>query len=171
MSSLYSSLQRWISRNLFYQYHCVKWYLGARTVYKIQKTSQGDLFRLRTYNITHSKWALQWWIILLDIVVTPIISGLLRVTPMFYGFQVHFHGFRKANKLSLCVTLKSSHYNRVFCYGRVNTSKIFVHKSDVLTHWDPVTHIRVNKLTRIGSEHGLSLDPSQGIIWTNDGYC
>ena len=91
MSSLYSSLQRWISRNLFYQYHCVQWYLVVKTVYKIRKTSQGYLLRLRTYNITHSKCVLQWWIIPLDIVVTPIISGLLRVTPMFYGFQAHFH--------------------------------------------------------------------------------
>ena len=193
MSSLYRSLQRWISRNLFYQYHCVQWYLVVRTVYKIRKTSQGYLLRLRTYNITHSKCALQWWIIPLDIVVTPIISvtrsfdvffdlrlnkrlskqpwGWWFETPAWSLWRHRNDGFRKANKLSLCVTSKSSHYNRVFRYGRVNTSKIFAYKSDVLTHWDPVTHIRVNKLTRIGSEHGLSLDPGQGIIWTNDGHC
>ena len=39
----------------------------------------------------------------------------------------------------------------------------------LLTHWDRVTHICVNKLTIIGSDNGLPPDRRQGILWTNDG--
>ena len=39
----------------------------------------------------------------------------------------------------------------------------------ILTHWDRVTHLVVNKLTIIGSDIGLSPDRRQAIIWTNDG--
>ena len=39
----------------------------------------------------------------------------------------------------------------------------------VLTHWGPVTHICVNKLTIIGSDNGLSPGRRQAIIWTNAG--
>ena len=42
----------------------------------------------------------------------------------------------------------------------------------MITHWGRVTHICVNKLTRIGSDHGLSPDRRQAIIWTKMlGYC
>ena len=37
----------------------------------------------------------------------------------------------------------------------------------ILTHWDRVTHICVNKLTIIGSDDGLSTGRRQAIIWTN----
>ena len=38
-----------------------------------------------------------------------------------------------------------------------------------LTHWGRVTHIRVSKLTIIGSDNGLLPERHQAIIWTNDG--
>ena len=38
-----------------------------------------------------------------------------------------------------------------------------------LTHWGPVTHICVSKLTIIGSDNGLSPCRRQAIIWTNAG--
>ena len=38
-----------------------------------------------------------------------------------------------------------------------------------LTHWGRVTHIRVSKLTIIGSDNGLSSGRRQAIIWTNAG--
>ena len=38
-----------------------------------------------------------------------------------------------------------------------------------LTHWGPVTHIYVSKLTVIGSDNGLSPSRRQAIIWTNAG--
>ena len=38
-----------------------------------------------------------------------------------------------------------------------------------LTHWGPVTHIYVSKLTIIGSDNGLSPDRRQAIIWINAG--
>ena len=38
---------------------------------------------------------------------------------------------------------------------------------NVLTHWNRVTHICVNKLTIIGSDNGLSPGRRQAIIWTN----
>ena len=38
-----------------------------------------------------------------------------------------------------------------------------------LTHWGPVTHICVGKLTIIGSDNGLSPGRRQAIIWTNAG--
>ena len=37
----------------------------------------------------------------------------------------------------------------------------------VITHWGRVTHIRVSKLTTIGSDNGLSPVRRQAIIWTN----
>ena len=37
------------------------------------------------------------------------------------------------------------------------------------THWGRVTHIRVSKLTVIGSDNGLSPGRRQAIIWTNAG--
>ena len=110
---------------------------------------------------------MQWWIIPPDIIVKPMVSGLLLVTLLFYGFLVHYHGFRTANKLSLWVTSKSTQYNSVPHHGRVNTSKVIVHISGVLTHWGPVTHICINKLTRISSENDLSPDRCQASIWTN----
>ena len=39
----------------------------------------------------------------------------------------------------------------------------------MLTHWDRVTHICVNKLTIIGSDNSLSPGRRQAIIWTNAG--
>ena len=39
----------------------------------------------------------------------------------------------------------------------------------LLTHWHHVMHICVNKLTIIGSDHGLLLGQHQVIIWTNTG--
>ena len=39
----------------------------------------------------------------------------------------------------------------------------------MLTHWGPVTHICVSKLTFIGSDNGLSPGWRLGIIWTNAG--
>ena len=38
-----------------------------------------------------------------------------------------------------------------------------------LTHWGWVTHICVNKLTRIGADNGLSPGRRQAIIWTSAG--
>ena len=38
-----------------------------------------------------------------------------------------------------------------------------------LTHWGPVTHICVGKLTILGSNNGLSPGRSEAIIWTNAG--
>ena len=38
-----------------------------------------------------------------------------------------------------------------------------------LTHWGRVTHKRVDELTIIGSDSGLSPDRRQAIIWTNAG--
>ena len=38
-----------------------------------------------------------------------------------------------------------------------------------LTHWGPVTHISVVKLTIIDSDNGLSPGRRQAIIWTNAG--
>ena len=40
---------------------------------------------------------------------------------------------------------------------------------DALTHWGPVTHICVSKVTIIGSDNGLSPGRRQAIIWTNAG--
>ena len=39
----------------------------------------------------------------------------------------------------------------------------------LLTQWDLVTHIQVNKLTIIGSDNGLLPDRCQAIIWANAG--
>ena len=36
-----------------------------------------------------------------------------------------------------------------------------------LTHWARVTHICVGKLTKIGSDNGLSPERRQAVIWTN----
>ena len=41
----------------------------------------------------------------------------------------------------------------------------------ILTHFGRVTHILVSDLSIIGSNHGLSPDRHQGIIWTNAEYC
>ena len=38
-----------------------------------------------------------------------------------------------------------------------------------LTHWGRVKHIRVSKLTTIGSDNGLSPGRRQAIIWSNAG--
>ena len=38
-----------------------------------------------------------------------------------------------------------------------------------LTHWGRVTHIRVSKLSIIGSDNGLSPGRRQAITWTNAG--
>ena len=38
---------------------------------------------------------------------------------------------------------------------------------DVLTHWGPMTHICIGKLTIIGSDNGLWPGWRQAIIWTN----
>ena len=38
-----------------------------------------------------------------------------------------------------------------------------------LTHWGRVTHICIGKITRIGSDNGLSPGRRQAIIWTNAG--
>ena len=44
------------------------------------------------------------------------------------------------------------------------------HKTgDLLTHWGRVTHICVDKLTKIGSDNGLSPGRRQAIILTNAG--
>ena len=40
---------------------------------------------------------------------------------------------------------------------------------NVLTHWGRVTHIRIRKLTTIGSDNGFSPGRRQAIIWTNAG--
>ena len=42
-------------------------------------------------------------------------------------------------------------------------------RSQELTHWSPVTHICITKLTIIGSDKGLSPGRRQAIIWTNAG--
>ena len=39
----------------------------------------------------------------------------------------------------------------------------------LLTHWGRVTHICVDKLTRIGSDNGLLPGRRRAIIWTNAG--
>ena len=39
----------------------------------------------------------------------------------------------------------------------------------LLIHWGRVTHIRVGKLTIVGSDNGLSPERRQAIIWTNAG--
>ena len=39
----------------------------------------------------------------------------------------------------------------------------------ILTHWRRVMHICINKLTIIGSDHGLSTGRHQAIIWNNVG--
>ena len=39
----------------------------------------------------------------------------------------------------------------------------------MLTHWGWVTHICVSKLTKIGSDNGLSPGQRQAFIWTNAG--
>ena len=39
----------------------------------------------------------------------------------------------------------------------------------LLTHWGWVMHIRISKLTIIGSNNGLAPGRRQTIIWTNDG--
>ena len=44
----------------------------------------------------------------------------------------------------------------------------YIH-SGVLTHWGRVTHKCGGKLTRIGSDNGLSPGRRQAIIWTNAG--
>ena len=38
-----------------------------------------------------------------------------------------------------------------------------------LTHWGPMTHICIGKLTIIGSDNGLSPDQRQAIIWSKAG--
>ena len=43
------------------------------------------------------------------------------------------------------------------------------HKTMDLTHWGPVTHVCVSKLTIIGWDNGLSLVGRQAIISTNAG--
>ena len=50
----------------------------------------------------------------------------------------------------------------------MNTSKKIVATQE-LTHWGRVTHIRVSKLTIIGSDNGLSPSRRQAIIWTYAG--
>ena len=45
----------------------------------------------------------------------------------------------------------------------------FQRDTQQLTHWGRVTHIRVGKLTIIGSDNGLSPGRRQAIIWTNAG--
>ena len=39
----------------------------------------------------------------------------------------------------------------------------------IITHWGRVTHICVSRLTITGSDHGLSPERRQAIIWTNAG--
>ena len=45
----------------------------------------------------------------------------------------------------------------------------FITRLNGLTHWGPVTHIRVGELTIIVSDNGLSPGRRQAIIWTNAG--
>ena len=42
-----------------------------------------------------------------------------------------------------------------------------LYPKEMLTHWGPLTHICVSKLTAIGSDNGLSPHRRQAIIWTN----
>ena len=42
-------------------------------------------------------------------------------------------------------------------------------KTNYLTHWGPVMHICISKITIIGSDNGLSPGWCQAIIWTNAG--
>ena len=45
----------------------------------------------------------------------------------------------------------------------------FGKSSSFLTHWGPVTHICISKLTITGSDNGLLPGRHQAIIWTNAG--
>ena len=47
--------------------------------------------------------------------------------------------------------------------------QLFCSSLNVLTHWDRVTHICINKLTTIGSDNGLSPGRRQAIILSNTG--
>ena len=47
--------------------------------------------------------------------------------------------------------------------------RIYTRTHGCLTHWGPVTHICLSKLTIIGSNNGLSPGRHQAIIWTNAG--
>ena len=81
--------------------------------------------------------------------------------------------------LPFCRRHLQMHFLNEKFYMLVQTSLKFVPKADgpldnkspltQLTHWGRVTHIRVGKLTSIGSDNGLSPGRSQAIIWTNAG--
>ena len=72
---------------------------------------------------------------------------------LFSGGKGHHKYSRKNNELTLC---------------QIHISGDQPDKLS-LTHWGPVTHICVSKLTIIGSDNGLLPGRRQAIIWTNAG--
>ena len=75
------------------------------------------------------------------------------------------HGFLLTSKV-LCGYIWSVLRNNISIIGNSIFSSL---GKFVLTHWGPVTHICVSKLTIIGSDNGLSPDLRQAIFLTNAG--
>ena len=55
-------------------------------------------------------------------------------------------------------------------WKRLNVFKVIEFSENIYwTHWGPVTHVSVSKVTIIGPDNGLSPGRRQAIIWTNAG--
>ena len=82
--------------------------------------------------------------------------------------MLHFcpFGFQRITKnLHNCIF--SFSFLSFFLDSQIHTS--LCTSRGCLTHWGRVTHIRVVKITIIGSDNGLSPGRRQAIIWTNAG--
>ena len=81
-------------------------------------------------------------------------------------YFLQFSNVKKKNN-QMPITYKTTHVMDVSTYSIRLLHRVFV--TTLLTHWGPVTHICVVKLTIIASDNGLSPGRRQAIIWTNAG--
>ena len=99
----------------------------------------------------HAKWMFEYPLFTKSQTVITVIR--FRMSLGYY-----FASRKLARTCTACVTLATADYK----HNRRQTR---------LTQRGRVTHIRVSKLTIIGSDDGLSHGRRQAIIWTNAGIC
>ena len=89
--------------------------------------------------------------------------------PIFYNWTTVYHEVFWCWGQNIMGELGQWHAYQ--CPGSLHRQVIIGHGIGYmgLTHWGPVTHICVSKLTIIGSHNGLSPGRCQAIIWNNAG--
>ena len=96
-------------------------------------------------------------------------------SPLAHSIHHTYHQVTVMNKQQKNKGYKQLIYIHISCKCDTNRAGHFTldaHASRPvvwLTHWGRVTHIRVSKLSIIGSDNGLSPGRRQAIIWNNDG--